>query len=72
MLLKILAESESTAELYKLIDETNDIVIEEVEEVLAKNGQYNSLCKLFAKRGDDQKLLDVLSKSVPCPFHRYK
>lgn len=62
VLVKIFAESEKTAELYTIVDEPNDIVISEVEDCLEKNGQYNALCKLYTKCGDEEKLLMSLSK----------
>lgn len=64
VLVKILAESEQTAELYTLIDEANDIVLSEVIEPLLKNGQYNALCKLYEKHGDEESLLEALSKYI--------
>lgn len=64
VLVKILAESEDTADLYSLIDGPSEIVLTEVEETLAKNGQYNALCKLYARAGDEDKLLEAWSKYV--------
>ncbi|KAI5122616.1 hypothetical protein M0805_008706 [Coniferiporia weirii] len=62
VLAKISAETDKTAELYTLVDEPNDIVIDEVEEQFEKNGQYNALCKLYVKSGDEEKLLEAWSK----------
>lgn len=62
MIAKILAETEQTAELYTLVEEPNDIVIDEVEESFQKNGQYNALCKLYMRASDEEKLLDAWSK----------
>ncbi|KAH8108778.1 hypothetical protein DFH11DRAFT_1710480 [Phellopilus nigrolimitatus] len=59
---KILAEAEKTAELYTLVEEPNDIVISEVEEPFEKSGQYNALCKLYMKSGNEGKLLEAWSK----------
>ncbi|KAL5523259.1 hypothetical protein ACEPAF_1526 [Sanghuangporus sanghuang] len=64
VLAKILAEADDTAELYTLVDETNDIVLEEVEATFEKNGQYNALCKLYEKAGKEDKLLEAWSKLV--------
>lgn len=61
---KILAETDDTSELYTLVDEPNDIVIEEVEPVFEKNGQFNALCKLYEKAGNEEKLLEAWSKYV--------
>ena len=62
VLVKILAESEQTTELYTLIDEVNDIVLSEVIEPLQKNGQYNALCKLYERHGEEERLLEAWSK----------
>ncbi|TDL25106.1 hypothetical protein BD410DRAFT_819897 [Rickenella mellea] len=59
VLVKILAESEETAELYTLLDGAHDVVLQEVEQPLVKNGQYNALCKLYVARGDEGKLLEA-------------
>lgn len=64
VLAKILAETDDTSELYTLVDEPNDIVIEEVEPTFEKNGQYNALCKLYEKAGNEEKLLEAWSKYV--------
>ncbi|EJC97726.1 uncharacterized protein FOMMEDRAFT_162532 [Fomitiporia mediterranea MF3/22] len=62
VLAKILAETDDTTELYTLVDEANDIVVEEVESTFEKNGQYNALCKLYEKAGNEEKLLEAWSK----------
>ena len=62
VLVKILAESEETEELYTLINGPNDVLLSEVEQPLTKNGQYNALCKLYAKANEDEKLLEAWSK----------
>ncbi|KLO19340.1 hypothetical protein SCHPADRAFT_935413 [Schizopora paradoxa] len=65
VLVKLLADADdTTSELQTLIDEPNDIVLNEVEEPLRKNGHYNALVKLYQKAGDTAKLLDAWSKLV--------
>lgn len=59
---KVLARAEKTSRLYILIDEPNNIVVDEVEPSLQKYGQYNALCKIYAQRGEHEKLLEVWSK----------
>ena len=62
VLAKLLSLTDQTSELYELIDATNDIVIDEVQAVFEKNGQYNALCKLYANTGDEEKLLECWAK----------
>ena len=75
---KILAETDNdTRELYTLVDEANDIVLEEVEETFAKNGQFGALCRLYERANEkevekgvkgggeyEEKLLEAWAKSV--------
>ena len=50
VLAKILAETDNNIrELYTLVDGSNDIVLEEVEETFEKNGQFGALCRLYEK-----------------------
>jgi hypothetical protein len=62
VLVKLYASLEKTQDLYTLLDEPNHIVLQEVEPVLRRMGQYNALCKLYRERGEEQKLLDVWAK----------
>ncbi|KAH0578609.1 hypothetical protein H2248_003747 [Termitomyces sp. 'cryptogamus'] len=64
VLVKLYAELKKTQELYNILLEPHDIVVDEVEPVLKRNGQYNALCMLYRKSGDDRKLLDVWSKLI--------
>ena len=66
VLVKLMAESEDTQELYSLLESSEDIVVEEVEETLIRTGQYNALLKLYQKRNDVGKLLDIMSKYDIC------
>ncbi|KIJ36750.1 hypothetical protein M422DRAFT_178931 [Sphaerobolus stellatus SS14] len=61
---KIFAETEETQELYSLIDSQEHIIVDEVEETLIRNGQYNALLRLHAKRSNKEKLLEIWSKLV--------
>jgi vacuolar protein sorting-associated protein 3 len=63
-MVKLLAESEDTQELYSLLDSSEDIVVEEVEETLIRTGQYHALVKIYRKRNEVGRLLNVLSKSA--------
>ena len=50
VLAKILVDTYSDIrELYTLVDGSNDIVLEEVEETFEKNGQFGALCRLYEK-----------------------
>ena len=66
VLVKILLETDSDIrKLYTLVDGSNDIVSEEVEETFEKNGQFSALCRLYEKanmkelerKGDNSKLV---------------
>jgi hypothetical protein len=65
VLAKLFARSERTSDLYALLDESDMVVLPEVEPVFRATGQYNALCKMYSKRGDDVALLEALSKYVP-------
>lgn len=62
VLVKIFAESEKTADLNTLIDESSDIILSDVESTLVSSGLYSALCKLYQKRGDEGRLLEAWSK----------
>ncbi|KAF8591308.1 hypothetical protein K439DRAFT_1402474 [Ramaria rubella] len=64
VLVKLLAESEDTQELYALLESSEDIIIEEVEETLIRTGQYNALFNLHQKANNKDKLLEILSRLV--------
>ena len=61
---KLLARGEKTARLYTLIEESKEIVLEEVESDFLNQGQYNALCKLYERAGAAEKQLDLWSKYV--------
>ncbi|KAI0052121.1 hypothetical protein FA95DRAFT_1602084 [Auriscalpium vulgare] len=64
VLAKLFARAEKTTDLYGLVNDSNDLELSELEPVLQSTGQYNALCKLYQRRGDDEKLLEVWSKLV--------
>ncbi|KAH9478601.1 Transforming growth factor-beta receptor-associated protein 1 [Psilocybe cubensis] len=64
VLVKLYAEFEKTQELYALLEAPNDVALTEVEPALQSKGQYNALCILYKQRGDDLKVIEVLSKLV--------
>lgn len=64
---RLLARGEKTAKLYTLIEESNNIVLEEVESDFLAQGQYNSLCKLYERAAAVEKQLDLWSKYVMYP-----
>ena len=61
---KLLARGEKTAKLYTLIEESNDIVLEEVESEFLTQGQFNALSKLYGRAGAVEKQLELWSKYV--------
>jgi hypothetical protein len=62
VLAKLFAGGEKTTDLHALLDESDVIILAEVEPVFRAAGQYSTLCKLYSKRGDDAALLTVWSK----------
>ncbi|KAH9057206.1 hypothetical protein EDB87DRAFT_1578953 [Lactarius vividus] len=64
VLAKLFARSEKTTDLYALLDESDLVVLPEVEPVFRATGQYSALCKMYSKRGDDAALLEAWSKLV--------
>jgi len=61
---KLLARGEKTTRLYMLIEESADIVLEEVEPDFLTQGQYNALSKLYGRAGAVDKQLELWSKYV--------
>ncbi|KAJ7598879.1 hypothetical protein C8J56DRAFT_1157947 [Mycena floridula] len=64
VLAKLFAQFEKTKDLYTLIQESNDIVLSELEPVLKKTGQYYALSLLYKQHGEDSKLLEIWSKII--------
>jgi vacuolar protein sorting-associated protein 3 len=61
---KLLARGENTTPLYALIEESNNIILEEVESYFLDQERYNALCKLYERAGTVEKQLDLWSKYV--------
>ena len=59
---KLLARGEKTTKLYTLIEESKDIVLEEVESEFLTQGQFNALSKLYGRAGAVEKQLELWSK----------
>ncbi|KAK0458932.1 uncharacterized protein EV420DRAFT_1541370 [Desarmillaria tabescens] len=64
VLVKLYAQLKNRKELYTLVQETNYIVLDEIEPVLRNAGQYNALCMLYRQSKDDKKLLEVWAKLI--------
>lgn len=67
MLCKLYTTSTETTDLLVLIDGPNNVVLSEVERVLAAAHHYDALCRLYRARGEDSKLLDVWSRCGSAP-----
>jgi len=63
---KLLARAEEATKLYTLVEESNDIILEEVEPDFLAQGQYNALCKLYERAGAVEKQLELWSKYATC------
>lgn len=64
VLAKLYTESDDIAELNKLIEEPNEIVLSELEPYLTRHKRIGLLCRLYKQRGEDIKLLEAWSRSV--------
>ncbi|KAI0288353.1 hypothetical protein BC826DRAFT_1038656 [Russula brevipes] len=64
VLAKLFARAEKTTDLYALLDESDIIILPEVEPVFRETSQYSALCKMYSKRGHDAALLEIWSKLV--------
>jgi len=62
VLAKLFARAEKTTDLYALLEESDIIVLPEVEPVFRATSLCSALCKMYSKRGDDAALLEVWSK----------
>ena len=62
MLAKLFARAEKTTDLFALLEESDIVVLAEVEPVFRATSLYSALCKMYSKRGDDAALLEVWSK----------
>jgi hypothetical protein len=64
VLAKLFARAEKTTDLYALLDESDIVILPEVEPVFRATGQYSALCRMYLKRGLDAALLEAWSKCV--------
>ena len=55
----LFAQAEKTTDLYALLEESDIVILPEVEPVFRATSLYNALCKMYSKRGDDAALLEV-------------
>ncbi len=62
VLAKLYAQLEKKKELYSLLQESNHLVVDEIEPVLRRAGQYNALCMLYRQSKGDKELLEVWAK----------
>ena len=62
VLVKLYAQFGKTKDLLTLFHEPNDVSLLEVEPVLQETRQYNALCLLYKRVGDDHKLLESWAK----------
>lgn len=62
MYAKLLARSEKAASLYSFVEESHNILLEDVESNFLAQGKYNALCKLYERAGAVEKQLDLWSK----------
>jgi len=64
VLAKLFARGEKTTDLDALLDESELVILPEIEPVFRATGLYSALCKVYSKRGHDAELLEVWSKLV--------
>jgi hypothetical protein len=69
VLVKLYAQFGKTKDLLTLLQEPNDVSLLEVEPVLQETRQYNALCMLYKRLGDDLKLLESWAKYVFSEFN---
>ena len=62
MLAKLFARGEKTTDLDALLEESELVILPEIEPVFRTTGLYSALCKVYIKRGHDAELLEVWSK----------
>jgi vacuolar protein sorting-associated protein 3 len=64
VLAKLYTSDGETTDLLALIDGPNDIVLEEVEILLALSNRYDALCRLYKARGEEVKMMKIWSRCV--------
>ncbi len=70
VLAKLFARGEKTTDLDALLDESDLVVLPEVEPVFRAMGLYNALCKIYSNRGHDAELLELWSKCAGSPLRQ--
>jgi len=55
-------------DLDALLDESELVILPEVEPVFRAMGLYSALCKVYSKRGHDAELLEAWSKYAGSPL----
>lgn len=61
-LLKLYVEDNQTPQMITLVNMSENIVVTEVEALLVRNHKFTVLSKLYEKKGDDSKLLEIWTK----------
>jgi hypothetical protein len=70
VLAKLFALGEKMTDLDALLDESELVILPEVEPIFRATGLYSALCKVYSKLGLDAELLEVWSKyAVPLYLH---
>jgi hypothetical protein len=59
VLAKVYAKSLKSSELETLVSEASDLVLSEVEPFFLAAEQYSTLCRLYEREGETEKLLDA-------------
>ena len=67
VLAKLFARGEKTTDFDALLEESEIVIIPEVEPVFRATGLYSALCKVYSKRGHDAELLEVWSMYAHFP-----
>ena len=67
-LAKLFARGEKTTDLDALLDESELVILPEVEPVFRAKGLYSALCNVYSKCGHDAELLEVWSKYAGSPL----
>ncbi|KAG9013429.1 hypothetical protein FRB90_006050 [Tulasnella sp. 427] len=63
-LLKLHIEENQTPQMMTLVNMSENIIFSEVEALLIQNHKFTVLSKLYEKKGDDSKLLEIWTKVV--------
>lgn len=61
-LLKIHIEENQTPQMMALVNMSENIIVAEVEALLIEHHKFTVLSKLYEKKGDESKLLEIWTK----------